>query len=286
MRIDLHAHSTASDGTDTPEQLMSAAVSAGLDVIALTDHDTTAGWQSALAQRPAHLTVVRGAEFSCVYRRADGVRVSVHLLGYLFDPDHPRLSGEQARLRQARLTRGQEITARLSAAGYPISWQQVVELADGGVVGRPHIARALVAGEVVPDVAAAFSGLLASDSAYYVPKPDTDVFTALALITEAGGVAAIAHPLAHRRGPVVDDEALSAFTEAGLVGLEVDHPDHGEPERAHLARLAADLELVALGSSDYHGGNKATPLGACTTPVAAYSLLVDRPTAMRPIGDR
>lgn len=286
MPIDLHTHSTASDGTDSPADLIQRAAAAGLDVVAITDHDTTAGWQPALAARPEHLTVVRGAEFSCAYFAPDGSKTNIHLLGYLFDPDDPKLRTERERLRESRRSRGERITANLVAAGYPISWPRVQELAAGGAVGRPHLGRALVEAGVVPDVGAAFAELLADGSPYYVPKADMDVFTAMHLLRGAGGLAVFAHPLARGRGPVVADEVIAALAEAGLVGIEVDHPDHTEADRAHAARLAADLELVGLGSSDYHGTNKRTPLAACTTTSAAYALLVDRPTAIRPVGPR
>jgi predicted metal-dependent phosphoesterase TrpH len=173
----------------------------------------------------------------------------------------------------------------LVAAGYPISWPQVAELAAGGSVGRPHIGRALVAAGVVPDVDTAFRELLSSRQPYYVRKVDTDVFAALELITAAGGIAVFAHPLARRRGPVVDDDTIAAMAAAGLVGLEVDHPDHDADDRAHAAALARELDLVGTGSSDYHGRNKRTPLGARLTDPAAFERLLDRPTARQPVGE-
>lgn len=284
MRIDLHTHSTASDGTDSPAELVQAAVAAGLDVIAITDHDTTAGWAEALAARPAGLTVVPGVEFSCVHREPDGRTISLHLLAYLVNPDEPAITAEWARLRAARLDRGERMVANLVAAGYPISWAQVSELAAGGSVGRPHIGRALVAAGVVPDVDTAFRELMSSRQPYYVRKPDTEVFTALRLIRDAGGVAVFAHPIARRRGPVVSDRTVADLAAAGLVGMEVDHPDYDPDDRAHAHGLAADLGLVGTGSSDYHGRNKTTGLGARLTDPAAYGQLLDRSTALRPVG--
>lgn len=284
MRIDLHAHTAASDGTDSPTQLVAAALAARLDVLAVTDHDTTAGWAEALAARPSRLTIVPGAEFSCVYNGPDGRRVSLHLLGYLFDPEAEGLRAERRRLRDSRRNRGHAIVDNLIADGYPITWQQVSNLADGGSVGRPHIGRALVAAGVVPDVSTAFATMLSSRAKYHVRKVDTDVFAAIELILAAGGLPVFAHPLARRRGPVVDDEVVAAMAEAGIVGLEVDHPDHDADDRAHAATLARELGLIGTGSSDYHGTNKTTSLGACTTDPAAYEQLLARPSARRPIG--
>ena len=285
MRIDLHTHSTASDGTDTPAELVARASADGLDVLALTDHDTTAGWEPALAARPPGLTIVPGVEFSCVHHTAEGRRISLHLLAYLVDEHDPAIRAEWARLREARRTRAETMVGRLADAGYPITWDQVSELAAGGSVGRPHLGRALVTAGVVPDVDTAFRDLLSSRQPYYVRKPDTDVFTALELVRGAGGIPVFAHPLARRRGPVVDDDTIAAMAAAGLVGLEVDHPDHDEDDRAHAARLVRELDLVGTGSSDYHGRNKTTGLGARLTDPDAYERLIDRPTALRPVGD-
>jgi hypothetical protein len=285
VRIDLHSHSTASDGTDSPAELVAAAASA-LDVLAITDHDTTEGWDAARQALPPSLTLVPGAEFSCVHYAPDGRRTSLHLLGYLFDPDNAPLRAEQTRLRAARLMRAETIVERMAADGLPVTWQQVVEIADGGAVGRPHIGRALVQAGVVPDVDAAFADVLSSGSRYYVPTPDTDVFTALPLIADAGGVAVFAHPLARRRGKVVGDDVIVAMAAAGLAGIEVDHPDHVEADRLHLRGLARDLGLIVTGSSDYHGSNKLTRLGACLTDEAEYERLVAQASAATPVRAR
>lgn len=282
MRIDLHAHSNASDGTDTPAELIAAARTSGLDVVAITDHDTTGGWAAARAALPPGLTLITGAEFSCVYT-APGNRVSLHLLGYLFDPDNADLRAQRVRLRAARLRRGEEIVSRMVADGLPISWERVAELADGGAVGRPHIGRALVEAGVVPDVDAAFAGPLSNESRYYVGTPDTDVFTAIDLVRAAGGVAVFAHPLARTRGRVVGDEVIRAMVEAGLAGLEVDHPDHVAADREHLGRLATEYDLIRTGSSDYHGTNKVTRLGADTTAPDEYRRLVSSASGGRPV---
>jgi hypothetical protein len=285
VRIDLHAHTTASDGTDSPAELVRAAVEAGLDVVAVTDHDTTAGWTEALAARPAGLTIVPGLEMSCVHHDPDGRRVSLHLLAYLVDPDDAAITAEWARLRESRRTRAETMVGRLVADGYPISWAQVHALAGDGAVGRPHIGRALVASGVAPDVETAFSQLLSSRQPYYVRKVDTDVFEALRLVRAAGGLPVFAHPIARRRGPVVDDAVVAAMADAGLVGLEVDHPDHDADDRAHAARLGRELGLLGTGSSDYHGSNKRNRLGAELTDPFVYEQLLALPAAGRPVGD-
>src|SRR3954469_16829330 len=238
MRIDLHTHSSVSDGTETPAALLATARDARLDVVALTDHDTTDGWVAGAAARPPGLTVVPGMELSCRWFPEDDRPISVHLLAYLFDPAHPALMSERTRLREERLSRGERIAAPLAAAGYPISWQRIVEASEGGVVGRPHIARALVDAGVVGSVDEAFGDLLHPRSPHYVAKRDTDVGEGIALVRAAGGVPVFAHGLATKRGRVVDDEAIAAMAEAGLLGLEVDHPDHSDAERAHLRGLA------------------------------------------------
>lgn len=285
MLIDLHTHSSVSDGTETPAELLATARGAGLDVVALTDHDTTAGWALAEAARPAGLTVLPGMELSCRWNTSDQPPVSVHLLAYLFDPTHPGFAAERARLRNERLARGEGIVAALAAAGYPVSWERIVERSDGGVVGRPHIARALVEAGAADSVDAAFATLLHHRSPYYVAKADTDVREGIALVRAAGGVPVFAHGLATKRGRTVGDEVVAALVEAGLLGLEVDHPDHSPDERAHLRGLAADLNLITTGSSDYHGRNKATPIAACTTDPGQLEAILAAGTGSAPFGD-
>ncbi len=283
MRIDLHTHSTASDGTDSPAELVRAAAAAGLDVVALTDHDTTAGWAPARAALPAGLTLVPGVEMSCTRTEPDGRRVSLHLLAYLADPQAPALAGEWQRLRDGRDERARRMVANLAGAGYPISWEQVAALADGAPIGRPHLGRALVDSGVVPDVDSAFGDLLSSRRPFYVRKTDTEVFEAIGLIRAAGGLPVFAHPIARRRGPVVSDETVAAMADAGLVGLEVRHPDHDEDDEAHAAGLAERFGLVATGSSDYHGSNKRTPIAARTTAAEEYARLIELPAALSPV---
>ncbi len=274
MRIDLHTHSSVSDGTETPAELLATAKGAGLDVVALTDHDTTDGWAEAEANRPAGLTVVPGMELSCRWFPADQPPISVHLLAYLFDPAHPGLAAERARLRADRLGRAERIVQNLVAAGYPLVWDDIVAGCRGGVVGRPHVARALVAAGAATSVDAAFASLLHHGSPHYVAKADTEVLAGIRLVREAGGVPVFAHGLARRRGRVLDDDAVAAMAEAGLLGIEVDHPDHDPEERAHMAGLAKELDLLTTGSSDYHGTNKTTPIAVCTTDPAQFDRLL------------
>jgi len=284
VRIDLHTHSTASDGTDRPADLVRKAAAAGLDVLAITDHDTTAGWDEALGARPDGLTLLRGAELSCVYVKPEGGRTSLHLLAYLFDPAHAGLKSEREQLRSNRLGSGEEMVGRLVADGYPITWDQVLEFADGAPIGRPHVGRALVAAGVVDSVNQAFAEIIYQGSGYYVRKQNLDVFAGIRLVLEAGGIPVFAHPLASRRGRILDDEAIAELAAAGLVGIEMDHPDHDEEQRFHAQGLAKELGLIPTGSSDYHGTNKTrNPLGVCGTDPDAYAALLDRPTALRPV---
>jgi predicted metal-dependent phosphoesterase TrpH len=280
MRIDLHTHSTASDGTDAPDLLPALARAAGLDVVALTDHDSTAGLAAAAAAAPPGLTVLPGIELSCEWIAPDGPDgeagggIGLHLLGYRIDPANPELQAECRRLRSGRVDRGHQMAERLAAAGLPIDWGRVRELAGDGSVGRPHLARVLVEAGVVPTVDAAFRDYLRAGSPYYVDKAELDVLDAIGLVRRSGGVPVFAHPLARRRGRVVDDAAIAAMVAAGLAGLEVDHPDHDEVERAHLRGLAADLGLFSTGSSDYHGSNKTVRLGANSTDPAVYEAIL------------
>jgi predicted metal-dependent phosphoesterase TrpH len=249
-------------------------------VLAITDHDTTAGWDEAAAALPAGMQLVRGAEFSCVSPTGRGDRdVAVHLLGYLFDPCHTAIVAEQTRLRAERVERLHRMTEKMAADGYPVDVETVFALLpEGASAGRPHLARALVAAGVVGSVDEAFATLLYNGSPYYVPKVDTPIVTAIEMVRAAGGVAVFAHPLARKRGRVVEPSVIAELVAAGLVGVEVDHPDHDPADRDLLRGLAADTGLVATGSSDYHGTNKTTPIAAETTAADALGELVSRAT--------
>jgi len=281
-RIDLHTHSTASDGTDRPAELVAAAAAAGVDVLAITDHDTTAGWAEAAAALPPSMRLLRGAEFSCVSPTGRGDRpVAVHLLGYQFDPEHPAIVAEQARLRAERVERLRRMTEKMAADGYPVDPDAVFALLpEGASAGRPHLARALVAAGVVGSVNEAFATLLYNGSPYFVPKKDTPVRTAIDMVRSAGGFAVFAHPLARRRGRVVEPSVIAELAASGLAGVEVDHPDHAPEDRDLLRRLAAETGLVATGSSDYHGTNKTTPIALETTAPEALEQLLDVTTGV------
>ncbi|MFC9298533.1 PHP domain-containing protein [Streptomyces sp. NPDC057011] len=279
MRIDLHAHSTASDGTDTPAELVLGAAAAGLDVIALTDHDTVGGYAEAVAALPVGLTLVTGAELSC---RLDGV--GMHMLAYLFDPEEPELARERELVRDDRTPRAQAMVGKLRALGVDVTWEQVARIAGEGSVGRPHIATALVELGVVPTVSDAFTpDWLADGGRAYAEKHELDPFDAIRLVKAAGGVTVFAHPAAVKRGECVPETAIAELAAAGLDGIEVDHMDHDTDTRARLRGLAADLGLLTTGSSDYHGSRKTCRLGEYTTDPEIYGEITRRATGAFPV---
>ncbi|HTK64973.1 MAG TPA: PHP domain-containing protein [Pseudonocardia sp.] len=285
MRIDLHTHSNRSDGTDDPAELVRVAAEAGLDVVALTDHDTTAGWAEAAEALPAGLRLVRGAELSCISPNGLGGTVAVHLLAYLFDPEHPRVLAEQGRLRVERRDRITRMVTRMAADGYSLDPDTFLDRFDDDLpVGRPHLAQALVEEGVVGSVNEAFSSVLHNSSPYYLRRTDTPVVDAIEMITEAGGVCVFAHPFARARGRVVEPSVLLDLAEVGLVGVEVDHPDHVQEDRDALRALADRAGLVATGSSDYHGSNKGIPIGAETTDPEMFERLVEKAAATPVLG--
>ncbi|WP_165990156.1 PHP domain-containing protein [Streptomyces sp. YIM 98790] len=273
MRIDLHTHSTASDGTDSPAGLVRRAAEAGLDVVALTDHDTVAGHAEAARALPPGLTLVPGCELSCRYGD-----ISLHMLAYLFDPQEPALARERELLRDDRVPRARAMVSRLRELGVPIRWERVRELAGpDAAIGRPHIATAMVEAGVIASVSDAFTEEWIGDGGRaHASKHELDAFEAVRLVHGAGGVAVFAHPLAASRGRTVPQTAIVELAEAGLDGIEVDHTDHDEPTRALLRGLAGELGLLVTGSSDYHGSRKSVPLGRYTTDPDAYAGLLDR----------
>lgn len=274
--IDLHAHSSASDGTMTPSSLMAAAGQAGLDVVALTDHDTTAGWAEAAAALPAGLSLVRGAELSCTRDR-----ISLHLLAYLFDPAYQPLAERMAEVRDSRASRARRMVELLVADGHPVTFEQVRRTA-GGTVGRPHVAQALIDAALVSSIEEAFTPeWIGTRGRYWAPKLELDAAEAVGLVRAAGGVSVFAHAGASSRGRIVGDQAIVQLAEAGLDGLEVDHPDHTPEMREHLRGIAAELGLLVTGSSDFHGDRKPTPLGANTTTRDQYDELVGRATGVQ-----
>ena len=275
MRIDLHTHSSASDGTERPADLVRAAAAAGLDVVALTDHDTTRGWSEAAEALPSGLTLVRGAEISSAY---DGI--SLHLLAYLFDPSHAELAAEMSMALDDRVPRAKAIVAKLADAGYPVTWEFVLDqLHDGATVGRPHIADTLVAAGVVADRNDAFTTLLHDDGPFFVGHYYVDALRAVELVRAAGGVPVFAHPAAATRGTTVGDDAIHAMAAAGLAGLEVDHRDNAPADRERLRALAGELGLLVTGASDYHGSGKDNRLGEHTTDPAVLEALLGQVTS-------
>ena len=269
MRADLHVHSSASDGTDPPAEVMQRAAGAGLDVVALTDHDTTDGHAAARASRPALLTLVPGMELSCLL---DGR--SLHLLAYLFDPHYPELATETQRIRDDRVLRAQAMVERLIGLGVPISWDQVAAIAGPAVVGRPHIAQAMVASGAIAATGQAFTlDWIADGGRAYVTRYALDPVRAIGLVRAAGGVAVLAHPRADR-ALLVSDEQIAGLAAAGLAGVEVFHPDHPAAVQADLLGLAGQLGLLATGGSDDHGRLTGHRIGSHTTPAEAYEALI------------
>ncbi|PFG19124.1 PHP domain-containing protein [Serinibacter salmoneus] len=261
MRIDLHTHSTASDGTTSPREVVAAAAAEGLAVVGLTDHDTTVGWgEAAAAAGEFGVALVRGTEISTRERG-----VSVHLLSYLHDLRHPALARVFADSREERQGRARRMVERI-ARDYPLTWGDVAaQAAPGATIGRPHIADALIAAGVVRDRDQAFADLLYSGGPYAIPNDVPSPAEVIPLVLEAGGVPVLAHPFATARGSTLSAERIAALAAVGLVGVEVDHRDHTEAQRAQLRGLAAELGLLVTGSSDYHGAGKPNRLGENTT---------------------
>jgi 3',5'-nucleoside bisphosphate phosphatase len=280
VRADLHSHSTASDGTCPPGEVMRRARAAGLDVIALTDHDTVAGHAAARAALPPGLTLVPGMELSC---RLAGH--SVHMLAYLFDPDDPELAEETARIRESRLGRARAMVDRLAELGVPVTWEQVTAIAGDGVVGRPHLARAMVEAGVIDSPDQAFSPEWIGDGGRaHVRRYALDPARAIGLIRAGGGVAVLAHPRA--RGWMVPDDVIAGLAGAGLSGIEVWHPDQNVNQRRLLLDLAARLDLVASGGSDDHGELTGYRIGSDTIAADACERLLSRATGDVPVSGR
>jgi 3',5'-nucleoside bisphosphate phosphatase len=277
MRADLHVHSSASDGTEPPAEVMRRAAQAGLDVVALTDHDTTAGHAQARGALPASLTLVPGMELSCLL---DGR--SLHLLAYLFDPDDPQLAAQTRRIRGDRVRRARAMVDRLAGLGVPITWDDVAAIAGSAVVGRPHIARAMVASGAIASPEQAFTlDWIADGGRAYVTRYALDPVRAIGLVRAAGGVAVIAHPRADRALLVADDQ-IAGLAAAGLAGVEVFHPDQPADVQAGLLALTRELGLIATGGSDDHGRLTGHRIGSCTTPAPAYEALTALARAVTP----
>jgi predicted metal-dependent phosphoesterase TrpH len=268
--IDLHTHTNCSDGTDTPAQLVNKALSEGFSVLALTDHDTTSGWQAAQQALRSNLSLVLGAEISCLTK--DGI--SVHMLGLLFDGAHRSMQEMLENTRDGRIPRARKMIELLNAGGISISMDDVEAVKPvGATLGRPHIADALVKNGVVASRDEAFTDLLHNNSPYYVAHLAPTPEDAISMIRSAGGVAVIAHPFASHRGQVLSVEDFLPLKNAGLNAIEVNHRDHSNEERNALAEIARELDLVITGASDYHGTGKLNSLGENHTHQAEWERL-------------
>ena len=268
--IDLHTHTTCSDGTDSPLTLVKKAASSGITVLGIADHDSTTGWAEATAALHGSMQLALGAEVSSLTE--DGI--SVHMLGLLFDGENQPLQQLLSDSRDTRIPRMKKMIENLQGAGYEITWADVeASTPQGATVGRPHLADALVAKKVVKNRDEAFTDLLHNDSPFYVshfaPTPED----AIRAIRSAGGVAVIAHPFASRRGQTLSADSFASLVAAGLNGIEVFHRDQSEDERAQLIKVAKELDLVITGASDYHGTGKLNQLGENTTAQAEWERL-------------
>jgi predicted metal-dependent phosphoesterase TrpH len=278
MRADLHVHSNASDGTDAPAEVIRRAARAGLDAVALTDHDTVAGHEQARRALPDSLILVPGMELSCRLRDH-----SVHLLAYLFDPGQPELAAELALIRDDRVLRAQAMVRRLAELGVDVSWDQVAAIAGQAVVGRPHIARAMAASGAIAEPREAFTlDWIADGGRAYVDRYALEPVHAIRLVQAAGGAAVLAHPRASREGHV-SDEQIARLAAVGLAGVEVFHPDQPDSERASLLALTHDLGLLASGGSDDHGRLTGHRIGSEVAGADVYQKLVSMTTGARPL---
>jgi 3',5'-nucleoside bisphosphate phosphatase len=277
--IDLHTHSSVSDGTETPGRLVRAAAAAGIGTLALTDHDSTAGWAEATrVARESGVTLIPGMEFSTRVEHS-----SVHLLAYLFDPANAAIVAETARIRQARLIRAEQMVHRIGA-DYPLTWDDVMaQTTDGATVGRPHIADALVARGHALTRSEAFAGILHWKAGYYQPHYAPSPLDAVRLVRAAGGVPVLAHPATRGVSDLVSESRLAVLVDAGLFGLELDHRENKADARATLAVLAAKYHLAITGSSDYHGSGKPNRLGENTTAPEVLEAIIGQATGAEPV---
>jgi predicted metal-dependent phosphoesterase TrpH len=276
--IDLHTHTTCSDGTDTPFALVKKALAAGVTTLAITDHDSTAGWNEAITAIQPQIELVLGAEVSCL--TLDGI--SVHMLGLLFDGEDRAMQQLLADSRDTRIPRMRKMVELLQADGIHISLEDVYKaMPEGATVGRPHLADALVANGVVASRDAAFLNLLNNESKYYVTHAAPTPVDAIKAIRSAGGVAVIAHPFASRRGHILDATSFTELVGAGLNGIEVHHRDQNAEEQASLSAIARELNLVVTGSSDYHGTGKLNGLAENVTDRGEWLRLESEANARR-----
>ena len=278
--IDLHTHTTASDGTDSPFALVKKALATGVTTLGITDHDSTAGWAEAITAIQPQIQLVLGAEISCL--TTDGI--SVHMLGLLFDGEDEQMQQMLSDSRDTRLPRMRKMVALLQADGFDISLEDVYQAApDQATIGRPHLADALVAKKIVATRDEAFADLLHNESKYYVTHAAPTPADAIATIKSAGGVAVIAHPFASRRGQILTVDSFQDLVTAGLDGIEVHHRDQNAAEQQVLIEIARELHLVTTGASDYHGTGKLNSMAENTTHPAEWEALEARASARRVI---
>jgi len=278
VKIDLHTHSNFSDGTDRPSELINKALSQGITTLALTDHDTVAGWDEAIEWLRPGMDLVLGSEISC--QTEDGI--SVHMLGLLFDRENQPLQEMMAATRDNRLGRMERIITKMNAAGIEITIEEVhAQLSEGATLGRPHLADALVAKGLAKSRDEVFADWLANSSPFYVAHYSPTPEVAIAAIKAAGGVAVIAHPLASLRGRVVSLESFDSYIAAGLDGIEVKHRDQTPEQQELLFSIAASADLAMTGSSDYHGNGKMNELAEFTTDPVQWEKLEARANARR-----
>ena len=276
--IDLHTHTNCSDGTDSPRELVNKAIVQGLEVLGISDHDTTSGWKEATETLRGSLKLALGSEISCL--TTDGI--SVHMLGLLFDPEHAEMQQVLEETRDGRLPRMRKMIEKMRAEGMDISMADVEQaMPAGATMGRPHLADALVAKKIVKSRDEAFVDLLHNESPFYVSHAAPTPAEAIALIRRAGGVAVIAHPFASHRGQILKAEDFSNLVAAGLNGIEVDHRDQNPDERAMLRSIAKELDLVVTGSSDYHGTGKLNSLAENHTHREQWEKLESQADARR-----
>ena len=275
---DLHLHSNHSDGTESPAEVVAQAHAYGIRTLALTDHDRSTGWEEAGDAAVARgMTFIPGMELSAKHEWR-----SVHVLGYLFDPENAALRAETDRIRGDRIGRAERIVRNIGR-DYDLQWDDVVaQTTADATVGRPHIADALIARGIVRDRTEAFDGILHPREGYYEPHYAPDPLTAVRLITEAGGVAVIAHPVTAGRDRMMPVPFIERLIDAGLGGLEIDHRENTEAGKRMLREIAAKHDLIVTGSSDYHGSGKPNRPGEHTTSDEMVARLIARGTGIAP----
>jgi predicted metal-dependent phosphoesterase TrpH len=268
--IDLHTHTNNSDGTESARELVNKAISLGMSVLGITDHDTTRGWQEAIQTVRGDIALALGSEISCLTDNG----ISVHMLGLLFDGEHKEMQTMLEETRDGRLPRMRKMIEKMRAAGIDISMDDVeAARPQGATLGRPHLADALVNKGIIKSRDEAFQGMLNNDSVFYVSHAAPTPAEAIRMIGKAGGVSVIAHPFASLRGQILQASDFADLVAAGLHGIEVDHRDQNPDERAMLRNIANELGLVVTGASDYHGSGKLNSLGEYGTAPAQWEKL-------------